>query len=792
MIPGHQQTGQVNQVYTSSIPQDKAGQSRFDADISQASAFLDALSNGTPVTFQTFDDTPAKRPDLPKILHGPLEDVSEHLTWLNQQGAGIFVMVNEGDGKGRTANNVVRVRALFVDTDGAPYPGNLPLNPHIVVESSPEKWHLYWLVDGLPLGEFSALQKNLAKIYGTDPLVNDLPRVMRLPGFFHCKNEPVMTQLLEVHDHAPYTFAEIQAAFPLPPKKEKKPAPLEEITGQGNRPSTCRIVEHMLGNFNVDDGRNNYGFKIACQIRDNGYSQDECINAMLQHYLPAVEDVSDLLYTEGEMLASIQQAYKQEARKHWTRREGKTYPLTDAGNAERLVDEFGGKFCYVKGLGWLVYDSKRWVQDDSAVMRYALQTIRGLHRGAAAIHEKLSADNNERETLLKQIDALRKHVKTCESESRLKSMVSLARHVEGVTVDLDMFDRQDDLLNVANGTIDLKTGVLREHRAEDFITQMTDVFYDPAATCQKWEEFQQQISTVNGAPDPEMVAYKKKLWGYTLTGDTSEQKMMVAYGNGSNGKSTELEVIRHILGDYAKTTAFTTFLERRDGTATNDIAALRGARFVYASEGDVGAKLSESLVKTITGDGTISARHLYQEYFTFRPHCKIWLATNHLPTITGQNNGIWRRLLPLDYAAVFSGAAKTKNMDAVLKAEAVGVLAWMVRGAVAWYRQGLEPLPKRVERNHGEYKSSMDVLGEFIEDCFELEDDTTLDKKDFQEAFNEWGKIYNYRLSPKALTQVMAEKNHKLQKSGARRYYVGLKLKKTSDASTGPPDVNNW
>jgi len=195
-------------------------------DLSQARRYLDALERGGTFTFQTFsdrDELKIKKSDgkvvdpNAKKGHGTLER-DEHagpLRRLNAKGAGVYVMVNAGDGKGRSAANVVRVRAVFVDTDGAVFPTNLPLRPHIVVQTSPGRWHLYWLVDGLPLSEFPTLQEALAEHYGTDPSVKDLPRVMRLPGFFHCKGEPVMVQLLEAHDHAPYSRADIFTAWPF-------------------------------------------------------------------------------------------------------------------------------------------------------------------------------------------------------------------------------------------------------------------------------------------------------------------------------------------------------------------------------------------------------------------------------------------------------------------------------------------------------------------------------------------------------------------------------------------------
>lgn len=195
-------------------------------DLEQARRYLLTLASCEPVIFQTFSDRdelkikrPGKKDYDPnaKVGHGTLETNADAtpLEHLNAKGAGVYVMVNTGDGKGRTTENVVRVRALFIDTDGAPLPTDTPLLPHLIVQSSPGRWHLYWLVDGLELADFATLQKALAEHYGTDPSIHDLPRVMRLPGFYHCKAEPVMVQLLEAHDHPAYTPADIFKAWPF-------------------------------------------------------------------------------------------------------------------------------------------------------------------------------------------------------------------------------------------------------------------------------------------------------------------------------------------------------------------------------------------------------------------------------------------------------------------------------------------------------------------------------------------------------------------------------------------------
>lgn len=186
------------------------------ADLAIAHKFLHALDPRGVFTFQTFDDNSARKSrDLARVLHGTLDQHAATLAALNEQGAGVFVMVNEGDLQGRAATNVRRVRALFVDLDGAPLEPVLQCAspPHIIVDSSPGRYHAYWLVTDAPLQEFRSLQQMLAASFGGDVSVNDLSRVMRLPGFWHCKREPTLTLLHSVGTHPPYAIAQLVSSF---------------------------------------------------------------------------------------------------------------------------------------------------------------------------------------------------------------------------------------------------------------------------------------------------------------------------------------------------------------------------------------------------------------------------------------------------------------------------------------------------------------------------------------------------------------------------------------------------
>jgi len=184
-------------------------------DMASASAFIRML--GEPCTFQTFDESPAKRSELSRILHGTLAQHADTLGGLNARGAGVFVMVAEGDGNGRKGVNVRRVRAAFVDLDGAPLEPiqAAPLAPHCIVESSPGKWHAYWLVSDCAPADFTPLQESLAARFDGDVTVSDLSRVMRMPGFLHCKGARFQTRVLEMRKWPPYTMTELRAAFPV-------------------------------------------------------------------------------------------------------------------------------------------------------------------------------------------------------------------------------------------------------------------------------------------------------------------------------------------------------------------------------------------------------------------------------------------------------------------------------------------------------------------------------------------------------------------------------------------------
>jgi predicted P-loop ATPase len=246
----------------------------LEPDCEDAERFLTALDpDASQFTFQTFDDD-ADRKDkaLAQIMHGSLDRRWDALCRLNERGAGVFVTVNETDGKGRKQENITRVRACFVDLDGAPLPETFHAKAHTIVESSPGRWHLYWLVEGCSLGEFKALQKRLSRAYGGDPAVHDLPRVMRLPGFMHRKAELFRSRLVEAHDHPAYSVEDLTAGLP----EEEKAKPKANDKGPNGRLNVGRKLQDMAPG-NVNDTL----LRVSAALLNRGTPKDQVVEVLL-------------------------------------------------------------------------------------------------------------------------------------------------------------------------------------------------------------------------------------------------------------------------------------------------------------------------------------------------------------------------------------------------------------------------------------------------------------------------------------------------------------------------------
>jgi putative DNA primase/helicase len=304
-----------------------------------------------------------------------------------------------------------------------------------------------------------------------------------------------------------------------------------------------------------------------------------------------------------------------------------------------------------------------------------------------------------------------------ESARRRKAFIEVASWIPDLNVKTDNLDKNPWLLNVENGTVDLKTGDLREHRQEDMITKIACASYDKNADCPVWKKFLMEIMNYNA----ELIRFIQTAAGWAVTGDTSEQSMFILFGTGANGKSTFLNTIMNLLGDYAAATPTETFMKKNGDQITNDIARLRGTRFVTTTEAEQGRRLSEPLIKQITRNDRMTARFLYGEFFNFMPTFKIFMATNHKPVIKGTDYGIWRRIKLIPFTHTIAPDKMDKHLEEKLLCEGAGILNWLVEGAKRWCDEGLV-MPDIVTSATDEYRGEMDVIGNFIKErCVQLE-----------------------------------------------------------------------
>lgn len=396
------------------------------------------------------------------------------------------------------------------------------------------------------------------------------------------------------------------------------------------------------------------------------------------------------------------------------------FNLTDLGNAERFIEHHGEdvRYCYPWSK-WLVWTGARWERDEAGkVHKRAKETVRSIYGEAAA------AEDEDRRK------ALAKHATASEAEGKIRAMVELAK--SEVPASPDELDANPWLLNASNGTVDLRTGELREHRREDLLTKMTGTEYDSDASAPKWEAFLERV-----LPSEDLRAFVQRGAGYSATGDTSEQCIFINHGVGNNGKSTFQEALGEALGDYAMRTPTEMLMVKRGGGVPNDVARLKGSRFVTASETEEGRRLAESLIKDLTGQDTISARFMRGEFFDFKPTHKLWLSTNHKPEIRGTDNAIWRRIRLIPWAVTVPPAERDRKLPEKLRAELSGILAWSVRGCLEWQREGLKP-PEEVRQATREYRAEMDVLAAFVADCCERGDDKKAYAGELWKAWQRW------------------------------------------------------
>lgn len=400
------------------------------------------------------------------------------------------------------------------------------------------------------------------------------------------------------------------------------------------------------------------------------------------------------------------------------------YMRTDLGNAERLADRFGNDLRWWDDRqSYFVWDGRRWLEDRTLqVYRWARDTIRSIYRESEALEDDKRSEMN-------------KWAASSESAGKLSAMVQLARMIDGIPIEAGAMDaeRNEWLFNVLNGTIDLRTGSMRSHKREDLISKLSAVTYDENATAPLWQAFLERVT----GGDRDLIDYLARVVGYCMTGCIRDKALFIAWGTNDTGKSTFLETVRYLMGDYAGNLRPESIMVRRNETVPHDIAKLEGCRFVTVGETEQGQRLASALIKRFSGGDIISARLNYDKReHEFSPTWKLIIGTNHKPVI--RDDTAWNRIRLIPFTVSIPKAEQDKDLRQKLRKELSGILNWAISGCLDWQKRGDLEEPGAVLTASADYKSEMDPLGTFFEDVCVLNLAAWTPTAALREAYENW------------------------------------------------------
>jgi P4 family phage/plasmid primase-like protien len=441
-----------------------------------------------------------------------------------------------------------------------------------------------------------------------------------------------------------------------------------------------------------------------------------------------------------------------------------TCPLTEFGNALRLKDIYGTDVKFIEGAGCFLHWDKNWRWDSEGSMTRSL---------AADLYKIIY---REGERFPQQGPVFAAWSRSSQTEKTIKATVSLYKDIPENRVPLQLIDGNQFMVGLDNArqVINLKTGEVRPAERSDYITKSLNIReVGEVVKAERWLQFLFEVF----GNDPELIDWLQRLCGYILTGSTKEQFFLFCYGLGANGKSVLLDILRFILGDYARAIASETLTDskRAAGSASPDLADLIGSRLALTTESEENIALSESLIKTLTGGDTLTARKLYSAPTQFTPQFKIIMSGNHKPLIKGNDHGIWRRVRLLPFTRIFSEQERDPNLSEKLRAEATHILAWMVEGCLAWQKKGLTDIPATIKSATADYREDQDLIGAWLADCCQLSSQHETLSSTLYSNYEQWCVTNGLmKSSNKVFGRRLIERGFTSRKSNGKQFWAGV------------------
>jgi putative DNA primase/helicase len=435
------------------------------------------------------------------------------------------------------------------------------------------------------------------------------------------------------------------------------------------------------------------------------------------------------------------------------------FPLTDLGNAERFRERYKDKLLWCPAIGWLAWDGKRWSRDgaDDLVKIAEHDTVRAIQREAAIVRDSGDRDSDDADdhardfmvdkkrdgTIVMYSDKVAAWGRSSEAMNKLGALSK--RGAPYFAIGIDKLDADKMKINVSNGTLVVNRNAVDEdcisfkpHDPADFITKISPVAFEPAATCDVYDGFLARVQ-----PSLDMRLFLHQWLGLSMTGDIGEQKLAFLYGKGSNGKSVLVDTASYVAGDYGETVPIETFLDhgkaRGAGQATPDLAILPGVRMLRTSEPEKNSKLAEAMIKLVTGGEPIQARHLNRDFFKFTPQFKLTMSGNYRPTIAGTDEGIWRRMRLVPFDVTIPKEERDPKLIEKLRGEASGILNRMLDGLRSWCDKGLIE-PEDVAKATASYREDSDPFGRFAQMCLKPAPGQRVQSSALFELYEAWCK----------------------------------------------------
>ena len=477
------------------------------------------------------------------------------------------------------------------------------------------------------------------------------------------------------------------------------------------------------------------------------------------------------------------------------------FPLTDLGNAERFRERYKGKLLWCAAAGWLAWDDRRWSREgaEDLVKIAEHDTVRAIQREAAIVRDSGDRDADDAPegardflvdikrdgTRVMYSDKLAAWGRTSEAMNKLGALSK--RGAPYFAISIDKLDADKMKINVANGTLVVARKFVdgedyvsfQPHDPADLITKISPVVYNPDATCPEYDRFLARV-----LPSTEMRTFIHQWFGLSLTGDVTEQKLAFLYGKGGNGKSVLVDIVSYVAGDYGETVPIETFLDhgksRGAGQATPDLAILPGVRMLRTSEPEKNSKLAEAMVKLVTGGEPIQARHLNRDFFKFYPQFKLTMSGNFRPTISGADEGIWRRVRLVPFNITIPKEERDPLLTDKLRAEASGILNRLLDGLRHWCDKGLIE-PQEVTEATASYREDSDPFGRFASMCLEAAPGQRVQSSACFELYEAWCKSSGEKpWSARGLSLAMKERGYVSKQSNVMWW---LDIKTTRSAS---------